>query len=71
MGLSKHWEPDWKDGERKYCIYLTESEIKTGVFHYDSQILAFPTMEMCEEFLKNFGCIIEICKDFYFINKGM
>ena len=65
MGLSKPWEPDWKDFcESKYCIYITESEIKTGVFHNDNQILAFPTMEMCEEFLKNFGYIIEKCKDF-------
>lgn len=66
MGLNKPWEPDWKDFcESKYCIYITESEIKTGVFHYDTQILAFPTMEMCEEFLKNFGYIIEKCKDFF------
>lgn len=66
MGLSKPWEPDWKDFcESKYCIYITESEIKTGEFHNDNQILAFPTMEMCEEFLKNFGYIIEKCKDFF------
>jgi hypothetical protein len=66
MGLSKPWKPDWKDFcESKYCIYITESEIKTGEFHNDNQILAFPTMEMCEEFLKNFGYIIEKCKDFY------
>lgn len=66
MGLSKPWEPDWKDSsESKYCIYITESEIKTGVFCYDNQILAFPTMEMCEEFLKNFGYIIKKCKNFF------
>jgi hypothetical protein len=66
MGLGKPWKPDWKDcSESKYCIYISESEIKTGVFHYDTQILAFPTMEMCEEFLKNFGYIIEKCKDFF------
>lgn len=66
MGLSKPWEPDWKDcSESKYCIYITESEIKTGVFCNDNRILAFPTMEICEEFLKNFGYIIEMCKDFF------
>ena len=65
MGLEKPWEPDWKDcDENKYCIYITESEIKTGMFRYDNQILAFPTKELRDAFYENFKDLIEECKEF-------
>ena len=58
------WEPDWKNyTEYKYCIYISKDKIETGVFHHDNKILAFPSQEICDEFLKNFGYIIEECKE--------
>lgn len=63
MGLDKPWEPDWNDSKPKYTIVVIENKL---VVHYalsQNYILAFPTEEIRDAFYKNFGYLIEQCKE--------
>lgn len=63
MGLEGMWEPDWSD-YRKFTIAVEGNEILTDVCLRRNRILAFPTEEMRDEFLKVFRKDIEECKEF-------
>ena len=69
MGLGKPWEPDYNEESYeqgspiKYVIYYTGTYITKGVKCTPSHILAFPTEEMRDDFLKNFKKLIEKCKE--------
>ena len=63
MGLSKPWKPDWTDSEFKYCIKIIGNTLECVSEMNIQCILAFPTAEMRDTFFKNFGHLIEICKE--------
>ena len=64
MCLDRPWRPDWENyNEHKYCIYITENTVNTGLFYNDNTILAFPTKEMRDIFYENFKDLIEQCKE--------
>lgn len=58
------WKPDWKKSNTKYGICAYRNKIDTFDFVLDSCLLAFPTAEMCEDFLKTFRDLIEEAKMF-------
>lgn len=64
MGLGEPWEPDWStEYERKYVIEVYRNKVRTNSQGYSNTILAFPTAEMRDAFLENFGYLIELCKE--------
>ncbi len=66
MGLSKSWEPDWKDCTKpKYTIHLhCDGHIFwQDVSHTEYRWLSFPTAEMRDAFYENFKDLIEKCKE--------
>lgn len=58
------WQPDWKKSNTKYGICAYRNKIDTFGFVLDSCLLAFPTAEMCEDFLETFRNLIEEAKMF-------
>ena len=63
LGLGKPWEPDWNDGELKYCINVINNVIVRQKFCGDNHILAFPTEEIRDAFYENFKGLIDQCKE--------
>jgi hypothetical protein len=64
MGLGEPWEPDWStESEIKYVIEVYRNKVRTNSHGYPNTILAFPTAEMRDAFLENFGYLIELCKE--------
>ena len=62
MGLGKPWKQDYND--RCFIIANNNGNIHTYEYHEGGNvILAFPTAEMRDAFLENFGHLIEICKE--------
>lgn len=58
------WKPDWKKSNTKYGICIYQNKIDTFGADFVSCLLAFPTAEMCEDFLKTFSDLIEEAKMF-------
>lgn len=57
------WVPDWADGESwKYNIELSCDKIVCSMSKTDSRVLAFRTMDLRDQFFKNFRDLIEIAK---------
>lgn len=56
------WVPDWTSTAFKYCIYVYENNIITGVCNTSSRVLTFKTQELRDEFLNNFRDLIKIAK---------
>ena len=58
------WKPDWNDNNTsKYCIVTSWNKIRTVESSVVNYILAFPTTEVCEEFLYSFRYLIEEAKE--------
>jgi hypothetical protein len=63
--LAGNWQPDWKDTSKpKYVLLYQEGDIilRSEVF-IRTCFLAFPTIEMREEFYNNFKELIENYKE--------
>lgn len=58
------WKPDWEKPNTKYGICAYRNKIDTFGFALDSCLLAFPTEEMCKDFLETFRDMIEQAKIF-------
>lgn len=58
------WKPDWRNDEKKCCIYSFNSGMRISDTCYSPFILAFPTEEMATDFLKTFRNLIEEAKMF-------
>lgn len=58
------WKPDWKKSNTKYGICIYQNKIDTFGADFVSCLLAFPTAEMCEDFLETFRDLIEEAKMF-------
>ena len=61
--LAEDWKPNWDDNRTKYIITVAENKIYTDVTYIFNYVLCFPTEEMRDAFLENFGHLIEICKE--------
>lgn len=59
MGLGEPWGPDWNNLSTSHEFI----KINKGCFTYSSRVLVFPTAEMRDAFLENFGYLIELCKE--------
>lgn len=57
------WKPDWKDGKNKFSIEIIDGEITTYWDNRRSRILSFQSIEVRDEFLKNFRDLIEEAKE--------
>lgn len=57
------WTPDWKDGKNKFSIEIIDGEITTYWDNRRSRILSFQSIEVRDEFLKNFRDLIEEAKE--------
>ena len=58
------WKPDWENNdEHKYCIIPAGGRIDTFTNESTSRILAFPTSEVCDQFLDSFRDLIEEAKE--------
>lgn len=57
------WEPNWEDGENKYCIEYFKGRIIKSVYLYFSRTLSFQSEEVRDEFFENFRDLIEETKE--------
>lgn len=63
------WEPDWSDGENKYCIVYsgrcsdTNSNYFITAYTCNRIFLSFQTKEIAKLFLENFRGLIEAAGD--------
>lgn len=58
------WKPDWTNTDvPKYVIKAAKNELKVNTYYSDNRSFSFPTLEMAEEFLKNFKSDLEFVKD--------
>ena len=65
LELDKPWEPIWDDDDEDiFHIYTINGTVYSdGGYPATNKILVFPTIEMRDEFYKNFKYLIELCKD--------
>ena len=59
------WEPNWSDGEDKYCIVRSYNDTNHLVASYKGAkvFLSFQSADIARLFLKNFRCLIEAAGD--------
>lgn len=57
------WTPNWEKPDEKHCIVYAGNLIEKQVKSYESCILAFPTYELRNQFLKTFRDLIEEAKE--------
>ena len=57
------WTPDWKDGTEKYVIVQYDNVLSYEVCQRISRVLSFQSVEIRNEFLKNFRDLIEQAKE--------
>lgn len=57
------WVPDWKDGTEKYVIVQYDNVLSYEVCQRISRVLSFQSVEIRNEFLKNFRDLIEEAKE--------
>ena len=57
------WKPDWKDNKNKFTIEIIDDEITTYWDNRRSRVLSFQSIEVMNEFVKNFRELIEQAKE--------
>ena len=57
------WVPDWKDGTEKYVIVQYDNVLSYEVCQRISRVLSFQSVEIRNEFLKNFRDLIEQARE--------
>lgn len=59
------WRPDWSNiNQSQYCIGINSNKVSTACTTFQQRILAFPTQEMRDDFLKTFNDLIGQAKMF-------
>lgn len=58
------WKPDWNEMYTKYTIVNARGRITFNTATYNTRVLAFPTEEMRDDFLKTFRNLLEQAKMF-------
>lgn len=62
--IAGDWDPDWGNAaQTKYCITVSENNIRLNYTQVKNRILAFPTEEMRDTFYENFKELIVSCKE--------
>lgn len=65
------WVPDWEDfSQEKFSIEFCDNEISCDTIVRVPEILHFKSEELRDEFLENFGDLIEKLKPLYGIKEG-
>ena len=65
------WVPDWEDdNETKFVIRFLNNEIYRTIGYESPTPLCFKTKELRDQFLENFGDLIEKSKPLYGIKEG-
>ena len=65
------WVPDWTDEEPKFVIHFSAGEIEEFEWYNTaSSPLCFKTIDLRDEFLRNFRPLIEKLKPLYGIKEG-
>ena len=65
------WVPDWSKGaENKYCIEFAYGDICICTNCVSPLLLHFKTIDLRDEFLRNFRPLIEKLKPLYGIKEG-
>ena len=57
------WKPDWKNSDGKSVIEIRDYKISTSIYSSTNKILTFKTIQLRNEFLKNFKDLIEEAKE--------
>ena len=58
------WKPDWKKAQKKYHIYVHDTNVCIDGSVYIQHTFTFPSQEMATDFLKTFRDLIEQAKMF-------
>lgn len=62
--LANNWKPDWTDIKtKKHCIVTRRGRLSVATTTETNRAFAFPTPEMAEMFVKNFGWELNLCKE--------
>lgn len=56
------WEPDWKDGDDKFCIQVYQGEFHQMEFSFTSTPLSFKSEKIRDKFLEEQKELLEIAK---------
>lgn len=62
--LASNWKPDYADIKtKKHCIVTRRRRLSVATTTETNRAFAFPTPEMAEMFVRNFGAKLNLCKD--------
>ena len=62
--LANNWKPDYADIKtKKHCIVTRRGKLSVATTTETHRAFAFPTPEMAEIFVRNFGAKLNLCKD--------
>lgn len=62
--LANNWTPDYTDIKtKKHCIVTRRGRLSVATTTETNRAFAFPTPEMAEMFMKNFGWKLNLCKE--------
>lgn len=62
--LASNWKPDYTDIKtKKHCIVTRRGRLSVATTTETNRAFAFPTPEMAEMFVRNFGAKLNLCKD--------
>lgn len=63
--LADNWEPDYTDIKtKKHCIVTRRGRLSVATTTEMNRVFAFPTPEMAEMFVKNFGWKLNLCREY-------
>jgi hypothetical protein len=63
--LANNWAPDYTDTKtKKHCIVTRRERLSVATTTETNRVFAFPTPEMAEMFVKNFGGDLNLCKEY-------
>lgn len=57
------WKPDWESPDSKFCITCEKGNIERANYCPSNEILAFPSVEIMDQFLSAFRNLIEEAKE--------
>lgn len=62
--VADNWKPDYTDIKtKKHCIVTRRERLSVATTTETHRAFAFPTPEMAEMFVRNFGAMLNLCKD--------
>lgn len=62
--MANNWRPDYTDIKtKKHCIVTRRGKLSVATTTETNRAFAFPTPEMAEMFVRNFGSKLNLCRD--------